>query len=77
MPPGKDLLVLLSKPALLHLGFDDWKGVHDRSAEALGLGLHGLVLSAEELSTHAVLNLTVQWLDTDTWLGRDYRIALG
>jgi len=76
LPPGKDLLVLLPKAALLHLGFDGWQSIHDRPSEPLGLGLHGLLLRADQLASHAALDLTLRWLDTGTWLGWDSRVRL-
>ena len=77
LPPGKDLLILLPAPAILHLGFDGWQAVEDRPSVTLGLGLHGLSIQAAELAGHAALNLTLRWLERGDWLGWDGLVALG
>ncbi len=76
LPPSKALLILLPAAALLHLGFDGWREVDDRPSDALGLGMHGLLIQSAELAGHDSLDFTLRWRDGGDWLGRDYRVSL-
>jgi glucoamylase len=72
---GCSLLVLLPRPAVLHVGFDGWRGSCDWPTAPLGLELHGLTLAADRLTEHRMLDFTWQWQD-GAWLGEDFRINL-
>ena len=75
VPAGKDLWLVLSQPVTLRLGLD-WREVHERDSEALGLGLHGLRLGATELAGHASLEIT--WRAEDgQWLTEDFVVRIG
>jgi glucoamylase len=76
LPNGKDLLVLAPAAVVLHFGFDGWQRISDRSSQALGLSMHGVLLEAAELAGHATLDFTMRWQD-GSWLGWDARIRLG
>jgi glucoamylase len=72
---GRGLLVLLPQPARIHIGFDGWKDVRDLPTLPLGLGLHGLSLSADQLCGHDTLDFTWRWQD-EAWLGEDIQLEL-
>jgi glucoamylase len=72
---GCGLLILLSRPAVLHVGFDGWREACDWPTVPLGLELHGLTLAADRLTGHRMLDFTWQWQD-GAWLGEDFRIDL-
>ncbi len=76
VPAGKALLLVLARPAQLHLGLDGWRQVQDRPSHELGLGLHGLRLSADDLAGHRSLELTWRWRDDGQWLGEDFRVHI-
>jgi glucoamylase len=72
---GRALLILLPRPALLHLGCDGWQEIHDLATRPAGLELHGITLAAGSLQGRSHLDFTWRWLEGD-WLGEDFRIAL-
>jgi glucoamylase len=76
VPTGKARWLVLPKPVSLHLGLDGWRQVRDRDSEALGLGLHGLCLSAEELAGHTSLQITWRLRDGGSWLGEDFEVRI-
>jgi hypothetical protein len=76
VPTGKALWLVLPKPVSLHLGLDGWRQVQDRDSEALGLGLHGLCLSAEELAGRNSLQITWRLGDGGSWLGEDFEVRI-
>jgi glucoamylase len=69
------LLVLLPRPAVLHVGFDGWKDARDWPTVPLSLELHGLTLPVDQLTGHHMLDFTWQWQD-GVWLGEDFSIDL-
>lgn len=73
---GKDLLLVLPRPALLHYGFDGWRAVAEQGSEDMGLGLHAARIAAGRLAGHARLDFTWRWLDNGDWLGRDEQLRL-
>jgi glucoamylase len=72
---GRALLILLPRPALLHLGFDGWRDSRDLPTRPLGLELHGISLSADLCNGRGQLNFTWQWCEAG-WLGEDFQIDL-
>jgi len=73
---GKALLLLLSRPATLHLGFDGWRQVREQECVALGLGLHGARIAAEELAGRHSLEITWRWRDGGQWFGEDFQVSV-
>ncbi|MGD2081526.1 MAG: glycoside hydrolase family 15 protein [Chromatiales bacterium] len=73
---GKDLLLLLPRPASVHLGLDGWREVRDRMSSEVGLGLEGVRIGAEELAGRNSLELTWRWRDSGAWLGEDFRVRV-
>ena len=72
---GRNLLILLPRQALLRIGFDRWKDARDLPTVLLGLELHGVNLTADQLQGHGILDFTWQWQD-GTWLGEDIQLEL-
>jgi glucoamylase len=73
---GKDLLLVLVRPAVLHLGFDGWCQVRELETRELGLGLHGVRLTDAELVGHRSLDLTWRWRDDGQWLGEEFAVRI-
>lgn len=73
---GRALLILLPRPASLHLGFDGWRGVRDWPTQPADLGFHAVFLDAGVLTGHTRLDFTWRWREGG-WLEEDFRIALG
>jgi len=76
VPEGKGLILILPRPAEMHLGFDGWRQVRDMPTLELGLGLHGLRLGRADLAGHSSLELTWRWREDGWWLGEDFRIRI-
>lgn len=72
---GRSLLIVLARPAKVHLGFDGWRACVDLLTRPLGLALHGITLGPDMLRGHARLDFTWQW-QGDEWVGEDYSIEL-
>jgi glucoamylase len=72
---GRDLLILLPRPAVLHVGFDGWEESLDLPTLPLGLELHGRRLAATQLDGRRMLDFTWQWRE-GTWLGEDFHLDL-
>jgi glucoamylase len=74
LPANRDLLVEMESPFVLHMGFDGWKAVEDRSSAALPFGRHGVRLGKDELAGKRVLDFTRFFSRDSKWEGNDYRI---
>lgn len=74
---GKDLLIVLPGPAILHYGFDGWREPVDQGTQDMGLRLHAVRIPAGDLAGNAVLDFTWRWLDSGAWLGQDEHLRLG
>jgi glucoamylase len=72
---GRNLLILLPHPAVLHVGFDGWRDCRDFPTLPLGPDLHGMSLAATQLKGHRFLDFTWQW-QAGAWLGEDVRLDL-
>lgn len=77
IPFGKDLLLLLPRPATFRLGNDGWSGARDLESRELGLGLHGLRLGAADLADLSSLEITWRWGEDGHWIGEDFRLRIG
>jgi glucoamylase len=76
LPPNRDLLVEMESPFVLHMGFDGWKAVEDRSSAALAFGMHGVRLGKDELAGKRVLDFTRYFSRDSKWEGNDYHIRI-
>ena len=76
LPAGRDLLIDLAQPFVLHVGFDGWQGIDDRASSPLPFGRHGVRLTAVELRGRGALDFTLRDPGDGRWEGRDYRISL-
>ncbi|HLY06963.1 MAG TPA: glycoside hydrolase family 15 protein [Rhizomicrobium sp.] len=76
LPQGRDLLVDLATPFVLHLGFDGWQSVQDKPSIALPFGRHGVRLTAEDFGRWTIVNFTFYFPDEDRWQGADYHVRL-
>jgi glucoamylase len=76
LPAGRDLLIDLASPFVLHLGFDGWQAVDDKVSVPLPFGRHGVKLTVEELSRWHIVNFTFYFPDEDRWQGSDYHVRV-
>lgn len=76
LPQGRDLLVDLAKPFELHLGFDGWQAVHDKTSLPLPFGRHGVRLTPEDFGRWNIVNFTFYFPDEDRWQGNDYHVRV-
>ncbi len=76
LPARRALIIESSDPFRLHCGFDGWRDVVDIASELQGLGIHGVRLDANALSTHSAIDFTFYFLKSASWEGADHRITL-
>jgi glucoamylase len=76
VPAGRDLLVDMPVPFVLHLGFDGWQGIEDRPSTPLAFGRHGVRLTAKDFDRRRVVDFTFYFVDTGQWEGRDHHVRL-
>jgi glucoamylase len=76
LPANRDLLIEMPRPFTLHIGFDGWRDVEDREAQALAFGFYGVRLPSASLSGRNTLEFTFRSGEDGTWHGTDYRIAI-
>lgn len=72
---GRSLLILLARPARVHIGLDGWTDIVDLDTRPQGLDLHGVALRPDTLRGHLRLDFTWQW-HTGEWVGEDFSIEL-
>jgi glucoamylase len=70
------LVVALPRPARVHWGFDRWQNIADAETSDTGLGLHAVELDAGALPGAYAINFTVQWRDTEAWIGQDFVVGI-
>ena len=76
LPAGRELVIDLAEPFVLHFGFDGWQGTTDRESMPLPFGRHGVRLGAADLAGHRALDFTLYMSATKRWEGRDQKVAL-
>lgn len=69
------LVILLPEPALVHIGSNGWRSVHDLRTTPAGLGRHGIEFSPGDHDDIRSVEFTWR-LDSGAWHGRDYVIAV-
>lgn len=73
---GQGLLILLPRPARLHLGADGWQNRRDLDSRALSIGLHVVQIDAVDLASAVHLAFTWRWRDDGVWRGVDYGLVV-
>jgi glucoamylase len=76
VPAGRDVLVDMPAPFVLHLGFDGWQSLEDRPSTPLAFGRHGVRLAAKDFDGRLVVDFTIYLVDTKQWEGRDHHVRL-
>jgi glucoamylase len=76
VPAGRDVVVDMPAPFVLHLGFDGWQGLADRPSTPLAFGRHGVRLTAKDFDGRRGADFTIYLVDTAQWEGRDYHVRL-
>jgi glucoamylase len=76
VPRDKGLIMLLTRPAVFHLGDGNWSRIRDLETRELGFGLHGLTLSAAELLDYDNLAFTWYWQDDGQWQGENFHLRI-
>jgi glucoamylase len=74
--PGVDLVIATPRPTRIHWGADGWQNVADACTRDTGLGLHVLDLRAASIGRSRAINFSFQWLDSEMWVGEDFRIVV-
>lgn len=67
-------MIEAAAPFTLHAGFNGWQEIADRDSEPLGLGMHGVRLDPDEITTHASVEFTRRF--ESGYEGRDWQITL-
>jgi glucoamylase len=73
---GIDLIIAVPHPARIHWGVDGWQNVADACTRDTGLGLHVVDIHAASIGGARAIDFTFQWLDSETWVGEDFRIVV-
>ena len=73
---GHKLYIALTAPAKVHMGINGWQNIEDVATEDTGLGVHVAELPTEALTPGDSLQFTFFWLDSDSWEGRNYEVAI-
>jgi glucoamylase len=72
---GTSLVIALPRAARIHWGMNGWQNVADAKTQDSSLGLHNFEIVP--CGTHAEsIDFTFQWLDTQAWVGQDFRIMI-
>jgi glucoamylase len=72
---GRDLIIEDREPFELHMGFDGWQRIQDRTATQGPFGLWSVRLTVAELAAAEVLDFTRQ--RRGGWEGLDHHVSLG
>lgn len=76
LPAGKELLIEMNTPFMLHLGFDGWQDIEDRPSAPLPLDRHGVRLTRADLAGRNAVDFTIYSCDSGQWEGADHRVSL-
>ena len=76
LPKDRDFLIEMGSPFVLHMGFDGWQAIEDRSSAPLPFGRHGVRLRRAELAGKGVLDFTLYFVKDAKWEGIDHQIQL-
>lgn len=78
LPAGRTLVIEDTRPFVLHLGYDGWRGqtINERDAQPLPLGMFGVTLAADELAAHHTLQFVRRYPD-GSWDPQDTQMTLG
>jgi glucoamylase len=72
---GTRLRILMMRPFSLHWARGDWKDPADLRAQPTSIGFHFAELETTSGET-APIRFTFQWLDDNSWAGRDYFVEV-
>jgi glucoamylase len=76
MTAGHTLYIALTAPAKVHMGINGWQDIQDIDTADTGLGVHVAKLPTDTLKPGDSLQFTFFWLDSHSWEGRDYGVAV-
>ena len=76
LPADRDLVIEMPAAFRLHLGFEGWQAIEDRSSTPLPFGWHGVALARSELARREGLDFTFYHVDAARLEGRDYHLRL-
>jgi glucoamylase len=76
LPAGRDLLIEMNAPFMLHLGFDGWQDIEDRPSAPLPFDRHGVRLTQADLSGRGAVDFTIYSVASGQWEGADHRVQL-
>jgi glucoamylase len=72
---GADLRIYARKPFRLRFSLDNWETVRDEDAKSTGLEVHFVDVKTER-SQCAPVRFTFYWLESQSWHGCNYSVAL-
>ena len=72
MPGGRRLLIECREPFRLHYGFNGWHRSLNSDSQPTHFGLHGVLLTVEEIDGAGRLDFTFYFPDRDAWQGQDF-----
>jgi glucoamylase len=76
VPEGRDVLIDMPTPFVLHLGFDGWQDIEDRPSTPLAFGRHGVRLPASSFGRRQVVDFTFYFVDSGQWECLDHHLRL-
>jgi glucoamylase len=76
VPEGRDVLIDMPTPFVLHLGFDGWQDIEDRPSTPLAFGRHGVRLPANAFGRRQVVDFTCYFVDGGQWECLDHHLRL-
>jgi len=76
LPEDRDFLIEMGSPFVLHMGFDGWQAIEDRSSAPLPFGRHGVRLTRAELAGRGVLDFTLYFVRDEKWEGINHQVKL-
>jgi glucoamylase len=73
---GRDLLVDLPTPFILHVGFDGWQSVEDRRSTQHSFGRHCVRLNRKGFVDRKAVDFAIYYVDAGKWEDRDHHVCL-
>jgi glucoamylase len=74
VPDGRDILIDMPVPFILHVGFNGWQDLEDRPSAPLAFDRHGVRLQAKDFDRRLVVDFTLYLIDEALWEGRDHHV---
>lgn len=76
LPAGKGIRIEGSEPFLLHFGYNGWHRTEDQPSTPGPFGVHGVLLSADEIEGARTVDFTFYYTERQSWEGQDFHVTL-